>query len=55
MCVCGLFLKYSLSWPYLWRDQRTQGKERPPALLWSELLKKRKVDTSQTMKKGKGK
>ena len=40
VCVCGPFLHYSLSWLYLWRDQRTQGKERPPALLRSELLKK---------------
>ena len=39
----------------LWQDQRTQGKGRPPALLWRELLKKRKADTSQTVKKGKGK
>ena len=34
--VCDFFLQYSLSWPYLWRDQRTQGNERPLALLWSE-------------------
>ena len=31
----------ALSWPYLWLDQRTRGKERPLALLWSELLKKK--------------
>ena len=39
----GPFFQYSLSWPYLWQEQRTQGKERPPALLWSELLKKERL------------
>ena len=37
LCVYGLFSQYSPFWPYLWQDRRTLGKERPLALLWSEL------------------
>ena len=50
----GLFSQYSPFWPYLWRDRRSQGKERPPTLLWSKLLKNDRPKL-QTVKKGKGK
>ena len=42
LCACGPFLQYSLSWPYYGEIKEHREKEWPPALLWSELLKKKK-------------
>ena len=53
--VFGPSFPYFLFLPYLWQDLRPLEKGKAPSSSMERTMKKRKFDTSQTIKKGKGK